>query len=89
MSIVSTLGDLSARFVSKKQFDALDEYVKKLGNQAEKEQLQAISQRNLKMLDWDRERLAELKGFLKGSAATKSFSVLLSIVLLSMVYVFQ
>lgn len=85
MSIESTLGDLSARFVSEKQFDALDAYIKKYPNK----ELQAISKKNRKLLEWDKNRLPELKKFLKGSSAAKNFSVLLSIILLMTTYFVQ
>lgn len=88
MSVVSTVGDLSTRFVNDKQFDALDEFAKSL-HQDDRQALEAISKKNRKLLEWDRERLPELKRFLRGSAAANGISVLLSIVLLSLVYLFQ
>lgn len=64
---MKTLGDLSARFVRKEQFDALDEYIRKITNRVEKEGLQAASKKQRKLLDWDRKRLIELTEFFKGS----------------------
>lgn len=89
MSFVSTLSDLSARFVREKQFDKLDDYIKNFPDDFGMDKLKATSKKNRKMLEWDKKRLPELKKFLKGSAATQCLSVLMSIVLLGMTYFVQ
>lgn len=91
MSIVSTLGDLSSRFVRAKQFDELEEFIKKL-TKNEREALEEISKKNRKLLEWDKERLSELKNYLKdfgGKGTITPINFVLAIVMTAVVYLFN
>lgn len=76
MDVVSTLGDLSARFTKADQFTKLDKHANTLKTEWKKPLLE-ISKENQKLLEWDAARLPELKQFLDNSAAGKTVSLVL------------
>lgn len=86
MDVVSTLGDLSARFTSAEQFDKLEKHANTLKEEWKKPLLE-ISKANRKVLEWDTARLPELKQFLDNAAGGKTVSLVLILLVVAR-YVF-
>lgn len=65
MDTVSTLGDLSARFTKKEQFDKLETGLEGLEglSDEQKAKIKDISTKNRKNLEWDASRLPEVKKY--------------------------
>lgn len=80
MDVVSTLGDLSARFTNAEQFEKFEKHVNTLKEEW-KTPLLAVSKENRKLLEWDTARLPELKQFFDNSGVSKSVSFSLIILI--------
>lgn len=87
MDVVSTLGDLSARFTKADQFTKLDKHANTLKTEWKKPLLE-ISKENRKVLEWDAARLPEMMQFLKGSAGGKTLSLVLVLLVVVRYFIF-